>query len=51
MEIGVTVEELASGDWRVCLAPNLAPTSGSISGTPYPSQEEALKAARLGDYD
>jgi len=51
MKIGVTVEELASGDWRVFLSPNLAPPAGSISDTSYPSKEEALTAASLGEYD
>lgn len=51
MQIGVIVEELTSGDWRVILSPKLAPPAGSISKVSYPSQEEALKAARDGEYD
>jgi len=48
---GVTVEKHALGDWRVCRSPKLAPPAGSISKASYPSQEDALKAARAGEYD
>ena len=51
MDFGVTVEEHAPGVWRVCLSSSLVQPAGSISGTSYPSQEEALKAARSGNYD
>lgn len=51
MEIGVTVEEIFHGDWRVSLSSFLRPPAGSYSATSYASQEEALKAARDGYYD
>jgi len=51
LPIGVMVDEYAPGDWRVFLSPNLAPPAGGISETSYPSQEEALKAAKAGEYD
>jgi hypothetical protein len=49
--IGVYVDEYKPGDWRVFKSSNVAPPSGSMSETSYPSQEEALKAAKEGKFD
>jgi hypothetical protein len=51
MQPGIYVEQIKPGDWRVCQSAQLVPPSGQISATSYPSQEEALKAAREGKYE
>lgn len=51
IDINVRVDEYAPGDWRVFSSPRLVPPAGRISETSYPSQEEALKALRAGEYD
>lgn len=51
MPIGVRVDEYRHGDWRVFLTPQMAPLAGQMSATSYASQEEALKAAKEGNYE
>ncbi|MGZ0042074.1 hypothetical protein [Paenibacillus ottowii] len=51
LPIGLTIEEQKPGDWRICLAPNLYPPAGKISGKSYSSFEEAKLAAEKGIYD
>ncbi|WP_339322727.1 hypothetical protein [Paenibacillus sp. FSL W8-0194] len=50
LPIGVTIEERVPGEWRIYTPQNLITPAGTIS-RPYPTREEALKAAKEGIYD